>query len=67
MNSLKNISNENFSKLGLYLYEYFNDKKSFLNVEDTVMYTGTHDNDTIVGWYLDFAKNSKKVINLINN
>ena len=26
--SLKNISNENFSKLGLYLYEYFNDKIS---------------------------------------
>ena len=26
--SLKNISNENFSKLGLYLYEYFNDKTS---------------------------------------
>ena len=26
--SLKNISNENFSKLGLYLYEYFDDKTS---------------------------------------
>ena len=26
--SLENISNENFSKLGLYLYEYFNDKIS---------------------------------------
>ena len=35
--------------------------------EDTILYTGTHDNDTIVGWYLDFAKNSKKVINLIPN
>ena len=49
-------------------YEYFNNKNSFLNVEDTVLYTGTHDNDTIVGWYLDFIKkSSKKMVNLIPN
>ena len=49
-------------------YEYFNNKKSFLNIEDTVLYTGTHDNDTILGWYLDFIKKSStKMVNLMPN
>ena len=49
-------------------YEYFNNDRTFLEVEETVLYTGTHDNDTIVGWYLDLAKkSSKKDINLIPN
>lgn len=34
--------------------------------KNTVFYTGTHDNDTLLGWYKSCLVNSPKVVNCIN-
>ncbi|MDD3267354.1 MAG: 4-alpha-glucanotransferase [Burkholderiales bacterium] len=43
-------------------YKVNSDNSLMSKAENTVVYTGTHDNDTLIGWYLGLSKYKRKQI-----
>ena len=63
------VIREKYDIPGMSILQYMLNGKenAWYDVEKTVLYTGTHDNDTILGWYDHIRKDlSKKELETVN-
>lgn len=49
-------------KIFQFIYSPNSDNSEMANIENTIVYTGTHDNDTLMGWYLGLSYYKRKQV-----
>ncbi len=53
----------NFKGMNVFEFNVFN--KNFITTKNQIIYTGTHDNDTVMGWYNSLKEEEKELLDII--
>ena len=56
---------DKFNLKGMNIFEFNVFNRKFITTKNQVIYTGTHDNDTILGWYKSLKEDEKEILNII--